>query len=69
MECRLVCPAHTNYLEMVFDFIVTGIYGNQVFSDWLVQNGIAVHTLERINYSSNYFGITTWSIKWTTPLL
>ena len=37
MECRLVCPAHTNYLEMVFDFIVTGIYGNQVFSDWLVQ--------------------------------
>lgn len=37
MECRLVCPAHTNYLEMVFDFIVTGIYGNQVFSDCLVQ--------------------------------
>jgi hypothetical protein len=21
MECRLICPAHTNYLKMVFDLV------------------------------------------------
>jgi hypothetical protein len=32
MECRLVCPAHTNYFE-VFDSISYPTYGGEVFLD------------------------------------